>query len=72
MGFKGFDKVTYSYITGHENICITFRDTDIKSLLALLVPGGFATHQNPVYGRGVYNIETSVAIKEAMGKDSRQ
>lgn len=61
---KGFDKVTYSYITGHENICITFRDTDIKSLLALLVPGGFATHQNPVYGRGVYNIETSVAIKE--------
>lgn len=68
-GLKGYDKTVYSYVPGHENICITLCETDVKSLMALLVPGGFATHQNGVYGRGVYNIETSFAVKEEVWED---
>ena len=68
-GLQGYDKASYSYIFGHENICITLYDTNVKSLMALLVPGGFATHQNGVYGRGVYNIETSFVVKENEWKD---
>ncbi|HJD45212.1 MAG TPA: hypothetical protein H9909_00070 [Candidatus Mediterraneibacter norfolkensis] len=68
-GLKGYDKAVYSYVSGHENICITLHETDVKSLMALLVPRGFATHQNGVYGRGVYNIETSFAVKEEIWRD---
>lgn len=63
-GIKGYEQITYSYVTGHQNISVTLPDTDIKSLLVLLLPGGFATHQNIMYERGVYNISTSFEMDE--------
>lgn len=63
-GIKGFENITYSYVTGHGNINLMLKETDVRSLVTLLVPGGFSTHQNPVYQCGVYNIETDIFIKE--------
>lgn len=62
---KGFENVTYSYVMGHGNINLTLRETDVQSLLILLLPGGFSTHQNHAYEDGVYNIETSIFIEES-------
>lgn len=61
---KGYSTTVYSNMMGHESICLTIMNTDIRSMLALMVPEGFATHQNKVYEQGVYNIETSVFLRE--------
>lgn len=60
----GLENMTYSYVMGHGNINLMLRETDVRSLLILLLPGGFSTHQNNAYKHGVYNIETSIFIKE--------
>lgn len=60
----GYSDIVYSYMFGHGNIRITIQNTDIKSLLILLLPGGFVTHQNPLYGKDLYNIETFVYLFE--------
>lgn len=57
------EKVTFAQVTGHENLIVAIYDTRVEILLALLLPGGFATHQNPGYGCGLYNIETSIQMK---------
>lgn len=61
---RGYENLTYTYISGHENLTLKLNETDVRSLLALLTPGGFSTHQNIMYKNGVYNIETSVCLKE--------
>lgn len=61
---SGYQNMKYSYVAGHSNINLVIRDTDVRSLLVFFLPGGFATHQNPVYEKGVYNIETSIFIKQ--------
>ena len=66
---KGYDNITYSYIAGHCNLYMALTDTDVKSLLVLLLPDGVITHQNGIYGRGLYNIETTFQIKENSWKD---
>lgn len=63
---KNYENITYTYISGHENLLLKLKRTDVRSLLALLTPGGFLTHQNSMYARGVYNIETSIHLQEKM------
>lgn len=57
-------KIFSSHVAGHENLSIEIQNTKVRSLIKLLCPGGFLTHQNPLYGQGLYNLETSVAIKK--------
>ncbi len=59
-----YEKFTCLYTVGHESINLVLPDTDIRSLLVLLLPEGFVTHQNPMYEKGVYNISTSIEIVE--------
>lgn len=66
---KGYDKIKFSYMMGHGNIGMFISETDVKSILSLLVPGGFLTHQNHVYGHGLYNIETIICLEEKNWKD---
>lgn len=66
---RGYQKAECAHTFGHENVCITLSDTDVRSLAALLIPGGFATHQNVLYGKGVYNIETSFSVKKERWSD---
>ncbi len=63
---KNYEKMTYTYISGHENLLLKIEETDVKSFLTMLIPGGVLTHQNLMYQNGVYNIETSVYIQESM------
>lgn len=65
----GYENTTYSYISGHGSIAITLEKTDVKTLLSLMLPGGFMTHGNPVYDRGLYNIETDITIQEKSWND---
>lgn len=73
-GIKNFNAAKYAYVSGHENLVILFEDTDVKSMLALLLPKGFATHQNESYEKRrnsdtgqhepqLYNIESSYMLK---------
>lgn len=65
-GIKGYETIVYSYVIGHENINLKITGTNIRSLLVLLLPGGFSTHQNHVYKHGVYNIETAIFMNEIL------
>lgn len=73
-GIKNFNAAKYAYVSGHENLVILFEDTDVKSMLALLLPKGFATHQNESYEKRrnletgqhepqLYNIESTYMLK---------
>lgn len=66
---KGYEKAKYSYMMGHESIEITFTDTDVRSLLILVLPEGIATHQNPCYGNGLYNVATTYSIGENLWQE---
>lgn len=63
-GLSLFSKVEYSEAIGHESIVLNIKDESVESFLKLLISKGFATHQNPLYGQGIYNIETSICIKK--------
>lgn len=76
FNIKNYDTAKYSYVSGHENLMISFEDTDVKSMLVFLLPDGFATHQNPTYRKRknkttgqyephLYNIETSYILNIA-------
>lgn len=45
---------------GHETFVVVLRNIPVSDMLRLFVPGGVGTHQNPLYGKNVYNIATSL------------
>lgn len=61
---SGFDTLLYSYVTGHGNANFSIKNTNVEGLILLLQSNGFITHQNLAYENGLYNIETSVYMKE--------
>ena len=63
---KGFDKGVCSYTVGHKNMEISLLNSDVRSLLILILPGSFVTHQNGLYEHGIYNIETTISCKTAL------
>lgn len=64
LGLKNFEKITYSHVTGHEDLIINIPQTDVKSLLAMLIEEGFSTHKNRLYETEIYNIETDIVFRE--------
>lgn len=58
--FKGWDSITFSHGTGHCNLRIDIHATDTKSILSMLTEDGISTHDNPLYGNSIYNIETTL------------
>lgn len=67
-----FDNVKYYKVSGHESIIVDILDENVKCFLTLLLPGGFATHQNPLYGDQIYNIELSIRREEKDFKGKRK
>lgn len=59
---KGYEHAELSECFGHESISLHIRETDVRSLLGFLLPGGLATHQNNLYTCGLYNFQTSFAL----------
>lgn len=58
------NNVKSSFAMGHENLVMDIYGTNVRMLVELLLPGGFTTHQNKLYDKGVvYNIETSFRTK---------
>lgn len=54
------EHATVSDKHGHETYTISLRDVSVGDMLWLFVPGAFGTHQNPLCGKSVYNISTSL------------
>lgn len=46
--------------TGHESFAFSLYEIRTGDMLKLFLPEGFATHQNPCYGKEIYNISTSL------------
>lgn len=63
LGFKGGNNIKFLSAFGHENFTVNILKTDVRSLLALFLPNGLATHGNPLFGKEIYNIETSVLFE---------
>ena len=68
-GLLGCSNLKFYHTFGHGNFIIDLFNTDVKSLLLLLQPDGLATHQNPLFGTEIYNIETTIRIRELMVTD---
>lgn len=56
------EKPSFFHVAGHENLLVEIKNTAVKSLIEMLLPKGFLTHQNPLYGEYIYNIETSISV----------
>lgn len=69
---EGYEKIRYSYIMGHANISITIPQTNIATLLTLLLPEGFITHQNDAYNYGLYNIESSISLRDNFSNSTNE
>lgn len=67
-----FDKGELYWIHGHHSMCIEYNNIPIKFILFLLLPEGFLTHENKVFGRFLYNIESDYSYDFFMGDESRQ
>lgn len=66
----GYERISISYNTAHENYSIFWKDTDIKTVLCLFLKDQFATHQNNLFGKTIYNIETRIQLeKEKLYKE---
>lgn len=61
---KGSEDIFFSHISGHGNVSIVLKDTDVRSLVLLLMPKGFLTHGNEAYNKELYNINSSLCIEE--------
>lgn len=59
---KGYENAELSECFGHESVSLRIRETDVRSLLGFLLPGGLATHQSSLYNFGLYNFQTSFAL----------
>lgn len=55
---------TVSDRNGHETYVISLKDVQVADMLRLFIPGEFGTHQNPLYGKRVYNISTSLLFNQ--------
>lgn len=55
--------VDYAYTVGHANISCSLKNICVRMVLRMLQPGAILTHQNGLYGSGIYNIETSYYMK---------
>lgn len=62
------DEIAFSYIMGHGNVNITISSSNVRILILLLLSHSLLTHQNGVYGYGLYNIETEILIKKQKQK----
>ena len=60
----GYDNLVYSYVGGHANISILLSDTDVRTIIVLLLQNGVITHKNPVYEGGLYNIQSTIIMNE--------
>ena len=68
QGIEGLDEIAYSYIMGHGNVNVTISSSNVRTLLLLLLSQSVLTHQNGVYGYGLYNIETEILIQKQTRK----
>lgn len=57
---------------GHTNATITIMNSDVETLLSLMLPKGIITHQNEFYGETIYNIETSFTVEEDIIAESKK
>lgn len=51
---------------GHEDLSVQIIHTFVKDILKLMLPKSLCNHTFPVYGSKIYNIETSICIKETI------
>ena len=60
---NAFRDVKYSFGFSHDSLVIEIPNADVKTLLRFSLPTGIITHQNPLYGKEIYNIETSFVMR---------
>lgn len=58
--FSGENSIEFSDGAGHGHLRMDISGTNVKSLILLLAEDGSLNHRNSLFGRSVYNIETSL------------
>lgn len=68
-GFSGLKHTTFSQGTGHCNLRIDIANITVKTLLSMITKNGIATHDNPLFGKEIYNIETILSLNSVKIRD---
>lgn len=61
---SGNIEIKYYHSFGHGKLSVDMCGADVGILLMMLWPKGLATHQNLLFGREIYNIETMIRVEE--------
>lgn len=61
---KNYEHMEYYHRAGHANYTFSWKDTDMQSVLYLLLPKGIGTHLNGLFGEYIYNMETKVNLEK--------
>lgn len=61
---EDFQNISFSFVQGRTDVMVDIKDIPVKAMLRMFLKGGILTHCNPLFGKDIYNIETSLAVKE--------
>lgn len=61
---KNFKKIRCAQGAGHGSYTFSWFDTDMQSVLYLLLPKGIGTHLNGLFGKLMYNMETKIYLEQ--------
>lgn len=64
LGRKEFLKINFSFVQGRTDVMVDIKDIQVRSMLRMFLKGEMLTHNNPLFGKDIYNIETTLAVKE--------
>lgn len=59
-----FQNISFSFVQGRTDVMVDIKDIPVKTMLRMFLKGGMLTHDNPLFGKDIYNIETSLAVQE--------
>lgn len=67
-----FQKISFSFVQGRTDVMVDIKDIPVKAMLRMFLKDGMLTHDNPLFGKDIYNIETSLAIQEMCLSDTSE
>ena len=64
-GLAEFQNIEGVRVEEHESLSFVLNKITVKTFLQYLVPNGLITHQNTMYGSGVFSLHTTVVMHKA-------
>lgn len=64
QGKEDCNNISFSFVQGRTDVIVDVKNILVKTMLRMYLRNGMLTHDNPLFGKEIYNIETSLAVME--------